>query len=476
MQALPMVAVVGDRDLYAELLSAEDLWTTDTCYSSVDEMLKSLDDTPDLIIISDWGGRSGVGVAGVAHDMSRSSIVYVRSRRPDENIDNLPPSVTVVDSCTIDTARQILGLERAPDDIPDDILVDWADTPAQDRPSAPPTDPLGYVSSPVTTDTQPPLSQSPLLEIAGVPATPQAPINPGLSALQLPVQHRGCTTIMVWSTKGGVGKTTIATNLAGAIASMTDLSVCIIDLDTESGDVGSRIDVFRPTVIDILQMPTFTPETLLPVLAHEPMLKLYAVLAPRSGSGGAAQVMLSPGNYDRIFQVLHSMFDVIVLDAPIGQRAPLVSQFALQRADVLLAVIDTERAAVIGLRTQLLEIINQSHYPKERIGLVINQQVGKKDAIPRSDMLEILDHLPVLAEINDDRGAFVGAANQGSLLVNRVGPEGDVMRSHFAALIRSTLPGVEVMSDSIEGVRHTKSSSVRDRDRLPWIGKWLGRR
>src|SRR5258708_26099688 len=50
------------------------------------------------------------------------------------------------------------------------------------------------------------------------------------------------TVITCFGAKGGVGTTTIATNLAGAIARM-NMRVCLLDLNLHLGDVPSFMDV-----------------------------------------------------------------------------------------------------------------------------------------------------------------------------------------------------------------------------------------
>ncbi|MGH2610798.1 MAG: AAA family ATPase, partial [Tepidiformaceae bacterium] len=58
----------------------------------------------------------------------------------------------------------------------------------------------------------------------------------------LPKDAKG-RVITVVGQKGGIGKTTISTNLAAALASESLASVLIIDFDTTFGDVGISLDV-----------------------------------------------------------------------------------------------------------------------------------------------------------------------------------------------------------------------------------------
>src|SRR5947208_96060 len=51
------------------------------------------------------------------------------------------------------------------------------------------------------------------------------------------------TVVTVFGAKGGIGKTTIATNLATALVQKTKQSVVVVDLDTRFGDVAILMDI-----------------------------------------------------------------------------------------------------------------------------------------------------------------------------------------------------------------------------------------
>ena len=68
----------------------------------------------------------------------------------------------------------------------------------------------------------------------------------------VPVRGRGAI-IAVYSPKGGVGCTTIATNLSVALASRSKRPVAIVDLDLQFGDVGVALDLRSAnSVIDLV--------------------------------------------------------------------------------------------------------------------------------------------------------------------------------------------------------------------------------
>src|SRR5690606_27802070 len=51
------------------------------------------------------------------------------------------------------------------------------------------------------------------------------------------------TVITVFGAKGGIGKTTISSNLAVALATEAHQSVALVDMDTRFGDVAITMDI-----------------------------------------------------------------------------------------------------------------------------------------------------------------------------------------------------------------------------------------
>jgi pilus assembly protein CpaE len=58
---------------------------------------------------------------------------------------------------------------------------------------------------------------------------------------QGPAENHKGAVIGVFSPKGGVGKTTIATNLAVGLGKLAPMSVVLVDLDLQFGDVASGL-------------------------------------------------------------------------------------------------------------------------------------------------------------------------------------------------------------------------------------------
>ena len=69
-----------------------------------------------------------------------------------------------------------------------------------------------------------------------------------------PAEEVKSTVVTVFSTKGGVGKTTIASNLAVSIARATKKRVALLDLDLQFGDVAIMLNVsVKNTISDLIK-------------------------------------------------------------------------------------------------------------------------------------------------------------------------------------------------------------------------------
>jgi MinD-like ATPase involved in chromosome partitioning or flagellar assembly len=87
--------------------------------------------------------------------------------------------------------------------------------------------------------------------------------------------------ILVASSKGGCGKTTIATNLGATLAAGGERTVCIVDLDLAFGDVAISVQLDpAKTIVDALPMAGHLDETGAASLLTRYQPNLEMLLAP----------------------------------------------------------------------------------------------------------------------------------------------------------------------------------------------------
>lgn len=160
--------------------------------------------------------------------------------------------------------------------------------------------------------------------------------------------HAG-RVITVVSPKGGVGKTTVATNLAVGLANRFHGATVLVDLDIQFGDVASALD---------LEPEYFLPDTVTGQPSHDAMaLKtiltqhrtgLYAVCAPESPIEADS---VTGEDVGRLLQMLASEFQFVVVDT-----APGLSEHTLAAIDEttdLVLLSSMEVPGVRGLRKEL---------------------------------------------------------------------------------------------------------------------------
>ena len=115
-----------------------------------------------------------------------------------------------------------------------------------------------------------------------------------------------------FGTKGGVGKTTMAVNLAVVLAKMNK-RVVLIDFDLQFGDVGIFLDITKAdTIVDIVEENDFDYAALSSFLYkhHSGVRVLCAPTAPEYAE------IIKPEHVEKIIVGLRSEFDYIILDMP----------------------------------------------------------------------------------------------------------------------------------------------------------------
>ncbi|MYT68813.1 MULTISPECIES: AAA family ATPase [unclassified Streptomyces] len=150
----------------------------------------------------------------------------------------------------------------------------------------------------------------------------------------------GGRVVAVTGAKGGVGTTLTAVQLALA-ASASGRSVALLDLDLQSGDVASYLDVqFRRSVADLAAITDITPRVLQDaVFTHETGIDL--LLAPADGERGEEIT-------DRVArQVVHALrarYEVVVVDC--GTQMGAANAAAIELADQTALLITPDVVAV----------------------------------------------------------------------------------------------------------------------------------
>ncbi|HEX8627000.1 MAG TPA: P-loop NTPase, partial [Catenuloplanes sp.] len=194
---------------------------------------------------------------------------------------------------------------------------------------------------------------------------------PTVSAPAAPAEAR---VITVFAGKGGVGKSTVATNLAVTLADRGSRRVLLVDLDLQFGDVAIMLQLSPERgVADAIPMAGRLDEAAVRSLITPYRPGVDALLAP---PGPAEGDHVTRDLINELLQVARTMYDFIVVDTP-----PYVSDQVLAALDltdwfVLLVTPDLPTLKSVRLTLDMFEMLG---YPAERRLTLLNRadsQVG----------------------------------------------------------------------------------------------------
>jgi pilus assembly protein CpaE len=175
------------------------------------------------------------------------------------------------------------------------------------------------------------------------------------------------SVITVFGAKGGVGKTTVAVNVAVALARETTQSVVLVDGDSGFGDVAGMLDLTpeRELTDLVRDLGKVTRETLPKYLAQHSS-GLNVLVAPADTLNWRS---VDPDTFGRVLDLLSKSHDVVVVDT-----AGLLNEItvaALEKASLILWVVTTEFSSVKD-SLRAIDALRVLSLPEERIHLIIN--------------------------------------------------------------------------------------------------------
>jgi pilus assembly protein CpaE len=237
--------------------------------------------------------------------------------------------------------------------------------------------------------------------------------------------------LTVFATKGGVGKSLVATNLAAALADQGH-RVCIVDLDIHGGDVAIMLQLSPVhTLGDLSRIHGGIDVSGVQSLLTEHSDGLSVLAAPVQVG---EQVAVEPTG--TVLEVLKGMFDVVVVDT-----SGAFDEYALQALDhtdllVLVGTLDIPALKSLKLATGTLDLLN---FPRDRWRLVLNR-ADSKVGLSRQEFEETLG-ISVTVSLPSARDVLT-AVNRGETIVraNRGHQVSKTLTSFAASLVRPAAP------------------------------------
>jgi pilus assembly protein CpaE len=218
------------------------------------------------------------------------------------------------------------------------------------------------------------------------------------------------SVITVFPAKGGVGATTIATNLAGALR-RKGLRVCLVDLDLHLGDVTSFLDIGSTySISEILSNLGRLDRDLLETSMTKHSSGV-AVLAQSGLMEDAEQI--TPADIGKLLGVLRKHYDRVIVDGVRGFDE--MSLAALDASQIVLMVL-TQDVPAVRNGQRCLELFGRLGYDQNKIKLILNRY-QKASKITLEVVAETLK-IPVAHTIANDFISIIDAINRGVLLMD----------------------------------------------------------
>jgi len=235
--------------------------------------------------------------------------------------------------------------------------------------------------------------------------------------------------INVVGSKGGVGTTTVAVNLAASLNELKDVrSVVVIDMNLLFGEVPLFLDT--KTSLNwgevAKNISRVDPTYLMSVLARHSS-GIYVLPSPTDIYGIN---YTSPDIIDQLMDMMRKEFDYIVIDN--GQSLDIISQKLLEISDMVLLVSILSLPCLINVK-RLLENFWNLGYPREdRVRIVMNRY--QKNSVLSVREAETGLGRKISWLIPNDYTTTMSAINQGKVLSSIAG-NSEISRnfSEFAA-------------------------------------------
>ena len=220
----------------------------------------------------------------------------------------------------------------------------------------------------------------------------------------------GSFTVSLFSTKGGVGRTTLAYNLAVALAERH--RVCLVDGSLQFSDLRGLLRV-PPMAPSILNLPTdrITESDLQEVAWRDPSGIDILLAPPRIEMAE----MITVRDIEKVFSILRQIYEFVVIDTRSGLQDDVLA--FLDASDLILLLVTSDAVAIrsLGMAIGAFEAIG---YPPDKLVTMLNRSdptrtvtvAEVEQALGRSIEFSVSSDYSVVGAANNEGIPFVTAS------------------------------------------------------------------
>jgi pilus assembly protein CpaE len=213
----------------------------------------------------------------------------------------------------------------------------------------------------------------------------------------------GSMVVTLFSPKGGVGRTTLAYNVAVALGQSS--RVCLVDGSLQFSDLRGllRVPAVAPSIVN-LPTDRIRDSDLTDVVWRDPS-GIDILLAPPRVEMAE---MITTRDIEKVLSLLRQLYEFVIIDT----RAALSEDVLvfLDAADLILQVLTYDSMAIRGLAMSA-ETFNAIGYPPSKLATVLNRS-DAAGGFNKADVEQALGHV-IDYEIVSDGRLVLGANNEG---------------------------------------------------------------
>lgn len=180
-----------------------------------------------------------------------------------------------------------------------------------------------------------------------------------------PVAERRGAIIAVMSSKGGVGKSTVAVNLAIALKQQAVGRVALVDGDLYFGDLAILLNIKPEQTIH--ELNTSLDAEIADRFLHQHPTGIEVLAAPPRTEQAEE---ISPDRFRTILSVLQTLYDYIVVDATVSSMDTMLATLDVADLAIVLSTLD-----VVCLKdvSQVIDMLGRLRFPSHNITVVGNR-------------------------------------------------------------------------------------------------------
>lgn len=228
--------------------------------------------------------------------------------------------------------------------------------------------------------------------------------------------------IAVYSNKGGIGKTTIASNLAFELSKTVHDKVALVDLNLQLGDISTFLNL-KPNfdvAYVIKNLVSKKEKTILQAFEKYKNSKLYVLSDPNYIEQSES---ITPQEIEKLFISLKKVFPYIVVD--MSSNIDPNSLKILDCSDIILFTTIINLPAIRNAQ-RCLNLFTSRYYSNDKIKVIINRFM-ENDDIKQEDIETALDE-KIYWKIPNNYFSIMESINRG-ITVSEVNPNSNIADS-----------------------------------------------